>query len=73
MDAEIRAAAEGFTTAVNMTLREINVMEQRAAVTRDAGLMKRANEGLLRLCAVVDETANALDALERSKGERGEG
>lgn len=56
-----------------MTLREINVMEQRAAVTRDAGLMKRANEGLLRLCAVVDETANALDALERSKGERGEG
>lgn len=63
-------------TGVNMTLREIDNMEERAKATKDAALMARANDGLLRLCAVVDETDKALDALilrREHGGARGEG
>lgn len=56
-----------------MTLREIENMEERAKATKDAALMARANDGLLRLCAVVGETERAIDALtvRRDGGAKG--
>lgn len=38
-------------------------MEDEAAATKDAGLMKRANDMLTRLCEVVDETDRRVAAL----------
>lgn len=65
----MRKAAVDFEIGVNLVMRQIEQLEAEAARTKDAGLMKLANEKLKRLCAVVDETDRELARLIDGKAQ----
>lgn len=65
----MRKAAVDFEIGVNLALRQIEQLEAEAERTKDAGLMKLANEKLKRLCAVVDETDRELARLIDGKAQ----
>ena len=63
-DPRLMKAADDFVEEVNMKLREIELMEEEAAVTQDAALMARANDGFNRLYAIVFETGDAITRIQ---------
>jgi hypothetical protein len=53
-----------------MTLREIDLMSDEAREMGDRAKMNAADEGLKRLCGVVDDTASEVDRIQaKHRGE----